>query len=252
MSVLKGKKAVVIGGSGGIGSNISRMLAQCGCNVVIHGSKDSEKFDRLLYELKNDYDCDACKIIYPFDAESFARVEGSVLAEHCASADILCVCYGPFLQKDLSDMTLSEWRNISLLDYALPGFFVSNVLKYMMKSSWGRILLFGGTGTCSRSEYSTNAAYAGAKTGIGTLVQSVAFKYGRYGITCNCILPGFTETEYVSSALLSSQGKKMPDGTVVSGVEIAESARFLLENKSLNGVLLRVDKGWSPLSNLTY
>ena len=114
----------------------------------------------------------------------------------------------------------------------------------MRKHRWGRILLFGGTGTAHRAEFKTNVAYAGAKSALNILVQSVAFQFASDGITCNAVLPGFTRTEYNFDA-----EKKNPSRIPMLSVEsVAESAMTVLKNPDLNGVLLRVDKGWSPFS----
>ena len=127
-------------------------------------------------------------------------------------------------------------------------FSVSAALSERKKKHFGRILLFGGTGTNFRSEFLTNAAYAGAKTGLGVLVQSVACGFSSDGITCNAILPGFTETEYQSEKILEEGKNKMPEKKLIERESIAKKAEFLLKSDDLNGVLLKVDRGWSPLN----
>ncbi len=239
MKVFENKKAVIVGGSGGIGSAIAQMLApQCG-NLVIHGGHESAKFDKLVQETG------AKKIVLDFSKISFTEIESSALAKEIETCDILCVCHGPFLQKSVHDMSFSEWQTISLMNYALPGAFLSIALKNMRKNHFGRVILFGGTGTDHRTEYATNPAYAGAKSALNVLVQSVAASYARDGITCNAILPGFTKTEYTKNEDILS--KKMPFGTIINSRTLAKSAMFLMENPDLNGVLLRVDRGWTPL-----
>lgn len=252
MEAFEGKNAVVVGGSGGIGFEISKMLLKNGAKVTVHG-RNLEKLDRVRMGLEKD-NRDFCgrveTAVFDFVRKDFDDLENSELAAKIKSADILCVCYGPFLQKSLDKTSLSEWKTLSLLDYALPGFCVSAALPEMMKKRFGRILLFGGTGTGFRQEFLTNAAYAGAKTGVGVLVQSVACGFADFGITCNGILPGFTETEYQSEKILEECRKKMPGEKLVSRESVAGAAEFLLKNEDFNGVLMKLDRGWSPL-NLT-
>ena len=237
---MENKSALVIGGSGGIGSGISRLFASKFSRVYVHGGHDSSKFDNLLEELRGkNPSCKVEKVLYDFYMHDFAELAESELSKIAESVDILCMCHGPFIQKRIDEMTVSDWQRIALYDYALPGFFVSKVLPSMMKNSFGRIILFGGTGTSCRTEFRTNAAYAGAKTAIGTLVESTAAFYAKFGITCNAILPGFVKTEYNS-------GFPVPAGMEVESRKIAECVGFLVDNSELNGVLLRVDKGWSP------
>ena len=91
------KKAVVTGGSGGIGKEISRYLAECGADVTVHGSRKSEKFDSFLSELKQNSKGKIDSIEYDFESENFLNLEKSYLFETVKTADILCVCFGPFL-----------------------------------------------------------------------------------------------------------------------------------------------------------
>lgn len=249
--MFRNKKALVVGGSGGIGREISILLAEKGADVTVHGSRKSEKFDSLLEVLKNKASESGGKvssIIYNFYENDFENISNSPLIKSSETADILCVCFGPFLQKAIDEMTVQDWQLVSLMDYALPGVFVSSALKGMKQKKWGRIILFGGTGTSVRSEFKTNAAYAGAKSGISVLVESTAFSYADYGITCNGILPGFTQTEYTQNKEILE--KKMPLATMISAESVAKSALCLMENPDINGALLRVDRGWSPLASL--
>ena len=251
-SDLKGKKALVVGGSGGIGREISLALAERGAELIIHGSKKSEKFD-LLKDKITEISGKAPKSIEQKLLEtSFDKLEVSPLAKAAGECDLLCVCFGPFVQKSLHETNLSDWKKVALLDYALPGFLVSCALPNMISKKWGRILLFGGTGTSFRQEYSTNPAYAGAKSALNVLVSSVAHSYAPYGITCNAICPGFVETEYLSEGLKAELSAKMPLSSMICAASVAETALFLLENADINGATLRVDRGWSPQNSIKF
>ena len=245
-SDLKGKTALVVGGSGGIGAALSLALAQNGVNLMVHGGHESEKFDSLLQKILEISGMKPKKIVQNLLESPFDSLESSALAESARNCDILCVCFGPFVQKPLHETNLSDWKTVSLFDYALPGFLVSSALPPMIKNQFGRILLFGGTGTSHRSEFSTNAAYAGAKSGLNVLVSSVAANYADSGIPCNAICPGFVETEYLSESLKSELSSKTPLGSMISLTSVAETSLFLLQNADINGTVVRLDRGWSP------
>ena len=146
--------------------------------------------------------------------------------------------YIPLIHKT----SFEDWASIVYWNYTFPGQLISLALDSMMRKGFGRILVFGGTRTYSINGYRTNAAYGGAKTALCSLVKSAALEYSKYGITCNAILPGFVETEYLSDGLKKSLAEKMPQGKLIEGKAIADSALFLLKNKSANGVLLNVDE----------
>ena len=217
--LFNGRKALVVGGTSGIGSAVAAALINEGATITVTGRHSPSPA--------------ASFIPVDFERDGLDAVNDGRFKEALSSCDILCVCYGPFLQKPLDKTTAADWKKISLFDYALPGILTSTVLNSMIIKKWGRILLFGGTKTDTIRSCRTNAAYAGAKTGISVLVKSVASSYGKYNITCNAVLPGF-----VTNA---------PEGVpLVTAQDVAQKAIMLLSAPSLNGVLLTVDNGWNP------
>ena len=243
---LSGKTAFIIGGSGGLGKNISEALAKEGLNLIIHGS-NLEKLEKLKNQLQQLNSKSKIEVFHKkFDEVGISNQDFLELTNYIKSVDILIICYGPFLQKELHATSVDEWNKIVYWNYTFPGQMISSALQSMMKKKFGRILVFGGTRTFSINGYKTNSVYAGAKTALCSLVKSCALEYAKYGITCNAILPGFVETEYLSQEVKNSLKDKMPQGELIEGKSIAEAALFLIKNKSLNGVLLNVDEGWNP------
>lgn len=214
------KNAVVIGGTSGIGFELAKILCKNECSVCVSGRHDP---------------CEQGLEFIPadFTGGHLDLDEFPPLREKLCKADILCVSYGPFVQKPLHLTTAQDWQTLALYDYALAGIAVSSVLPGMMERKFGRIVLFGGTRTESVRSYKTNAAYAGAKTAISVLVKSVSAEYRKYGVTCNAVLPGFV-----------NGAKDKSDA--VSALSVAQLAFFLIQNEDLNGVLLNVDRGWQP------
>lgn len=223
MTDLTNKNALVIGGTGGIGLSVAKLLKDSGANVVVAGRKSIEE----THGIKS--------IFVDFDQgdSSLEQISKPDLKKQLQCCDILVFTYGPFIQKKIHETTVDDWKKMALDDYALPGMAVSSVLPGMMERKFGRILLFGGTRTGQINGYKTNAAYAGAKTGISVIIKSVSTEYYNYGITCNGILPGFTRNPPDKNMLISENS-------------IASGALNLIKSPDLNGVLLNIDRGWNP------
>ena len=234
-TVLQGKNALIVGGTSGIGYPVAQALLQESVSVVVQGKSNSSQLASLCSQ------GNAAGFIC--DLKEMSCVQE--LCRYATEADILCVSYGPFLQKPLDITTADEWSEIVYANLTLPGILVSAALTGMKERHWGRILLFGGTETHLLRGFRTNAVYGAAKTGLMSLVKSVSMEYARYGITANAICPGFTDSGLLPEEIRLLWAKKNPDGELVSTAAIVEAALFLLKNSSYNGVMMPVDKGWS-------
>ncbi|MGI5174437.1 SDR family oxidoreductase [Treponema sp. OMZ 840] len=244
MESIAGKTALIVGGSGGIGAAVALKLADAGCNMIVHGASESDKFNTLIDTAAEKVR--VTKIVQRLKTDFPANFEQTKLYESALCADIICVCFGPFVQKDLHKTESEDWMRAASLNYVLPGVLVSAALPAMMQRRWGRFLLTGGTRTERVQAFRTNAAYAGAKTALASLIRSTAVFYAAYGITCNGIFPGFTQTEYVPPVEQKKLAQKMPQQRLVRVEEVAESAVFLLRQPMINGALLNIDGGWEP------
>ncbi|MDE6068435.1 MAG: SDR family oxidoreductase [Treponemataceae bacterium] len=161
-------------------------------------------------------------------------------------SEILCICYGPFLQKKIAQTSAQEWLWTAKLNLALPGILAGYAARFMKRRGFGRILFFGGTRTNQINGFKTNAAYAAAKTGIASLAKSFALEFGESGISTAAIFPGFVQTEYVSEKKRAEYEKLLGGKKMIRADEIARAALFLLSDSNLNGTLLEMDGGWRP------
>lgn len=241
MRTLERKRALVIGGSGGIGRAVTTVLASLGANLTIHGGHDSERLKSAAVTARSK-GVDVSTVLRCFD-----RVEDAEpVIEAAGRVDILVVSFGPYLEAPVSRMTEQSWHQVIALNLTLPGVLISRVLPAMIGQSWGRILVFGGPRSDRMTGYRQIAGYAAAKAGLASLVRSVALQHGRDGIRCNMICPGYVDTEYYSEELRGRIRNRSPAGRMVSVDEIAALARtlFLPESDPINGALIPVDFGF--------
>lgn len=240
---LAGRKALVLGGSGGIGAAVALALAGRGAELLIHGGRSEQALEASL---------SAARAAAPGKAsvEGFLQpLDGprdlASLLPRLGSPDILVCALGPFHQAPLHETGPETWESLCLLNLALPGALASALLPGMRKAHWGRFLFFGGTRTDAIRAYSTNAAYASAKTGLGVLVKSLAAEYGGEGIGAYLLCPGFVDTEFLGPELRKSLAAKAPGGRLIPPKAIGEFAASLLaaDPPLASGSIIDLDGG---------
>jgi 3-oxoacyl-[acyl-carrier protein] reductase len=238
MKQFSGKKALVVGGTGGIGKAVALGLAERGAELVIHGGSSRERLDSALKAVKETGG----------KGDGFLlTIEGPGAAEKILALspppDILVCAWGPFKQGNLENPDADFWREMAESNLIFPGRIVSRVIGGMMERNWGRILLFGGTNTDTIRGYTSTAAYSAAKTALGVLAKSAARTAGQRGVTCNVLCPGLTDTEYTTEELKRYNREKSPCGIPMNPEQVARAALAILENPCLNGAVIPLDRG---------
>ena len=231
--IFEGKRALVAGATSGIGSALAQRLALAGAAVAAIGKPGSRPPACVSRFIELNLDDEACL---------------APLSEEAKKADILCVVRGEFLQKPLDKTSPQEWQQTVFSNLVMPGAAVSAALSAMKEKRWGRILLFGGTRTEAVRGFLTNAAYAAAKTALSSIIRSCAEGYGKYGIACVGVCPGFVDDERLSEEERLTLKAKAAGGILIPPEKIAETALYLLANFHLNGCIVTADAAWTPQS----
>ncbi len=243
---LTGKRALVLGGSGGIGRELSLRLARAGCRLLVHGGYSKEALSTCLKTIEGEGG-EAEGILLPLSAPQ----EVDPLFKKEDPFDIVVSAFGPFLRAPLSQMDAADWERMVLLNLALPGYLVSRTLAGMEARGYGVYLFFGGTNGDLLRGYRSTVAYAAAKAGLSTLVKSIALSSAPRGVRANLISPGLVETEYCDTEEIRYMEGLSGNIPLLKAADVADLAYSLIENSLLNGSIIAADAGLSVGNTLS-
>lgn len=187
---LSGKIALVTGTSRGLGQYFARALARAGADIAMT-SRDVRSLAPFADEIEA---LGRRSVSVALDVRDVASI-GDAVAEverGLGSIDILVNNAGCNIRKPALDVTLEDWNTV--LDTNLRGsFFVAQaVAAGMAKRGYGRIVNIGSV--TSVAGYAGLGPYGASRGGIRQLTMSLADDWGRYGITVNCLAPGWFKT----------------------------------------------------------
>ncbi len=252
MFSLKGRVALVTGAAYGIGFAIAEALAEAGAEIAFN-CRSQAHLDAALEEYKKrgiearGYICDVT------DEAAVGKMVADIT---CAlgPVDILVNNAGIIKRIPMHEMEASEFREVVEIDLVAPYIVSKAVLPSMMERRHGKII-----NVCSMmSELGreTVSAYASAKGGLKMLTRNIASEYGKYGICCNGIGPGYIATPQTAPLREPKpDGSRHPfDSFIISktpaerwGVpdDLKGPAVFLASDASdfVNGHILYVDGG---------
>jgi NAD(P)-dependent dehydrogenase (short-subunit alcohol dehydrogenase family) len=188
---LTGKVAVVTGASRGLGQYFGRALARAGADLVITSRKKDS-----LKSFQAEIECLGRKAV-PIrldvrEFESIRKMADEAFAAY-GKLDILVNNAGCNVRKPALEVSWDDWNLV--LDTNLRGtFFVAQaVAEKMIPRRYGRIINIGSV--TSVFGYAGLAPYCASRGGVKQLTMSLADGWGPYGITVNCLAPGWFKTE---------------------------------------------------------
>ena len=187
---LAGKVAVVTGTSRGLGQYFGRALAEAGADLVIT-SRDPATLKSFQQEVEA---LGRRALPLPLDVRDHQSIQKMVEAAvaHYGQIDILVNNAGCNVRKPALDVSWDDWNLV--LETNLRGtFFVSQaVARHMIARKYGRIINIGSV-TCVAG-YAGLGPYGASRGGVKQLTMSLADDWGAYGITVNCLAPGWFKT----------------------------------------------------------
>jgi 3-hydroxybutyrate dehydrogenase len=258
--MLKGKTGVVTGSTSGIGLGIARMLAQNGANVVINGFGDAAAIEKERVGIENEFGVRAA--YSPADMTKPAEIAAMIkTAEQTfGSVDILVNNAGIQHVAPIEEFPIEKWDQIIAINLSSAFHAVRAAVPGMKARRWGRIISTASAHSLTASPF--KVAYVSAKHALAGLTKTVALELATFGITCNCISPGYvwtplvekqipdtmkarnmTEEQVKRDVLLAAQ----PTKEFVTIEQVASLALYLCSDaaSAITGANLSIDGGWT-------
>lgn len=242
---LEGKVAIVTGSARGLGAATARRLAEEGACVVVTDilREQVEVTAASLQEAGLKAKCIVGDITKASDVQ---RIVDETVATF-GGIHILVNNAGFPRDRYLVKMSEDDWDLV--MEVMLKGAFLASraVMPYLITQGWGRVINIS-----SRAHFGnpTQSNYSAAKAGLIGMAKALSMEEGRYGITVNCIAPGFMETEMIQALPTYETIKEraiqmQPIKRVGHPNDIADAVAFLASERAgfISGEVLHVSGG---------
>ncbi|NIE64453.1 3-oxoacyl-ACP reductase FabG [Burkholderia sp. Ax-1719] len=242
---LTGKVAIVTGSARGLGAATARRLAQEGAKVVITDI-NAELANATAKALQEEGLAAHCIVGDITKAADVQRLVDETVA-HFGGVHILVNNAGAPRDKYLVKMSEDDWDFV--MNVMLKGAFLAAkaVMPHFIDQGWGRLINISSRAHLGNP---TQANYSAAKAGLIGMAKALSLEEGRYGITANCVAPGFMETEMVQALPTYETIKEravaaQPIKRVGRPDDIADAVAFLASERAgfISGEVLHVTGG---------
>ena len=258
--MLKGKTALVTGSTSGIGLAYARALAAEGANITINGFGDAAAIEKERAGIEKDF---GVKATYsPADMTKPAEIATMVQTTEktFGSLDILVNNAGIQYVSPIEEFPIEKWDQIIAINLSSAFHTIRAAVPGMKARKWGRIISTASAHSLVASPF--KAAYVSAKHGLAGLTKTVALEVATFGITANCISPGYVWTPLVEKQIpdtMKARGMTaeqvkhdvllaaQPTKEFVTVEEVASLAVYLCSDaaKAITGANLSIDGGWT-------
>ena len=236
------KRALVTGGSGGIGAAISRRLAADGCHVYIHANQNIASAQQLSTEI--------CALGGSAEALCFdvtnSELVNTVLALLVEDEPIQILVNNAGIHDDavFPGMRPEQWHRV--IDVSLNGFFnvTQPLMMPMIRSRWGRIINVSSIAGITGNRGQTN--YAAAKGALNAATKSLSLEVASRGITVNAVAPGIIDTSMSETAFdAKTIANIVPMKRAGTPNEVADLISFLASDQAtyITGQIISINGG---------
>jgi 3-oxoacyl-[acyl-carrier protein] reductase len=240
---LKGKVAVVTGSSRGIGKAIARELAQRGCTLVVHGSRES---DALRASIENISKLSPDSIVVTADLSEPAEIDKmfSQIKRAMPRLDILVNNAATQKPGAVLELEQENWDHVFSVNLRAPFLCAQRAGRIMRDNkTGGKIINISSVHAYdARRKY---AHYSAAKGALETLTKSLALELAEHNIQVNSVVAGAIATELTPMDRQTSFLTSIPAGRIGTTAEIARLVAFLSSNECdyITGASITADGG---------
>jgi 3-hydroxybutyrate dehydrogenase len=258
--MLKGKNAVVTGSTSGIGLAIARVFAQDGANVTINGFGTPADIEKERAGIEKDFGVkalySAADMMKPAEIAAMIKTAETTLG----SVDVLVNNAGIQFVSPVEDFPDDKWEAIIRINLVAVFHATKAVLSGMKARKWGRIINTGSAHSLVASPF--KSAYVAAKHGVAGFTKTIALEAAPFGVTVNCISPGYVWTPLVEQQIPDTMKarnltkeqvidevllKAQPTKQFVTVEQVAALALYLCSDAAaqITGANLSIDGGWT-------
>ncbi len=257
---LKDKTALITGSTSGIGLAYAKALAAEGANVVINGFGDADAIEKERAALEQ---TSGGKAMYSgHDLTKVDQIEAMMgeAADAFGGVDILINNAGMQHVAPVEEFPVDKWDLILALNLTAAFHTTRLAVPHMKSRKWGRIIQTASAHSLVASPY--KSAYVTAKHGLAGFTKTIALELATFGVTANCISPGYVWTPLVEGQIpdtMKARGmtrEQVIDDVLLAGQptkefvlpdQVAAIALFLCGDAAaqITGSNLSVDGGWT-------
>src|SRR5947208_10718766 len=214
----KAKAAVVTGSTSGIGLAIARALAREATNVMLNGFGDAGEIEKTRAEVERQ--CGVRALYSAADMSKPAEIAEMIRTAEQAfgGIDILVNNAGIQHVAPVEEFPIEKWDQIIAINLSSAFHSIRAAVPGMKSRKWGRIINTASAHSLVASPF--KVAYVSAKHGLAGLTKTVALEVATFGVTCNCISPGYVWTPLVE--------KQIPDTAKARGMTEEQVKRDVL------------------------